>query len=171
VAELLIRRAVPADADELGDGHVAAWRWAYRDLMPATFLASMRPERQAEWWHRRFAEGWLDTWVAESQGRIVGHAGSAVARDEDAPPGAAELVMINVIEEYARQGVGRALMETVEEHWRALGVEVAVLWVLADNDRARSFYARLGWLPDGATGQYELPGVSLPQLRLRKSYA
>ena len=79
--------------------------------------------------------------------------------------------MINVLEEYAGQGVGQALMAAVEAHWRQLGVEVAMLWVLTGNQRARSFYARLGWEPDGATGEYDVPGAALPQLRLRKRFA
>ena len=165
---LRIRRATPADAEALGEMHVRVWRWAYRGLLPDDFLASMRPERRAERWTRNLAEGWLTAWVAEDDGQLVAHAGCADTRDEDAPPGAAELVMINVLEEYAGLGLGRALMETVEAHWRELGVEVAVLWVLTDNVRARAFYAHLGWLPDGRTGQYEVPGAAVPMLRLRK---
>ena len=33
---------------------------------------------------------------------------------------------------------------------------------------AQGFHARLGWLPDGATGEYAVPGATIPQLRLRK---
>ena len=56
----------------------------------------------------------------------------------------AELVMINVLEDCAGQGVGRTLMETAEEHWRTIGAPAAVLWVLADNEPARRFYANAG---------------------------
>ena len=89
-------------------------------------------------------------------------------RDDDVPEGTVELVMINVLEEHAGAGIGQALMEEVERHWRRLGAETAVLWVLVDNESARGFYARLGWLPDGASGEYEVPGAAIPQLRLRK---
>lgn len=163
-----VRRAVLGDAEALGDVHVRVWRWAYQGQMPDEHLARMRPERRAEIWRRDLTEGWIDTWVAEIDGAVVGFAGTAPTRDRDLPPATAELVMINVLEEHSGQGVGRALMEAVEEHWRRIGAEAAVLWVLTGNHRARSFYARLGWTPDGATGEYEVPGAAIPQLRLRK---
>jgi GNAT superfamily N-acetyltransferase len=163
-----VRRAVPGDADALGEVHVRVWRWAYRGQMPDEYLARLRSQRRAQIWRTDLAEGSIETWVAEFDGSVVGFAGTALARDDDLAPGTVELVMINVLEEYAGQGVGRALMERVETHWRAIGATVAVLWVLAGNERARGFYARLGWLPDGATGEYAVPGANIPQLRLRK---
>ncbi len=166
--QVRIRRAVVADAEALGAVHVRVWRWAYRDHMPEEFLARMRPERRAEIWRANLTEDWITAWVAEIDGIVVGFAGTAPTRDEDIPPETAELVMINVLEEHAGQGVGRALMETVERHWHGIGAEAAVLWVLADNDRARAFYTRLGWVPDGATGTYEVPGAAIPQLRMAK---
>lgn len=167
-ADVSVRRVTLADADALGDVHVRVWRWAYRDHMPDAFLARMRPERRAEIWRANLTEGWITAWVAEIDGVIVGFAGTAPTRDEDIPPETAELVMINVLEDHAGQGVGRTLMQTAEEHWRKIGARAAVLWVLADNERARAFYTRLGWEPDGASGTYEVPGAALPTVRLAK---
>jgi GNAT superfamily N-acetyltransferase len=167
-----VRRARTDDADALAVVHVDVWRRAYRDLMPDAFLDELgdpaRVERRSERWRQDLADGSLSTWVAEVDGSIVGFAGAAPTRDGDLPPGAVELVMINVLEAWAGRGVGRALMGTVEGHWREIGADTAVLWVLTGNGRARQFYARLGWLPDGATGDYELPGAAIPQMRLRK---
>ena len=163
-----IRRAVVADAEALGEVHVRVWRWAYRGHMPAEYLERLRPERRADIWRQDLAESWIDTWVAEIDGAIVGFAGAAPTRDADLPAGIAELVMINVLREHAGQGVGRALMGTVEGYWRERGVPAAVLWVLTANEVARAFYARLGWTPDGATGVYEVPGAGIPQMRLAK---
>lgn len=160
------------DADVLADVHARVWQWAYRGLMPDAFLDALghpaRVERRAERWRQDLAEGWLATWVAEAGGPVVGFAGTAATRDEDVPPATAELVMINVLEEHAGRGVGRALMAAVEGHWRGIGASLAVLWVLTGNERAQGFYARLGWAVDGATGDYEVPGAAIPQLRMRK---
>ena len=58
-------------------------------------------------------------------------------------------------------------MERCEE---TLGAEYeeATLWVLEDNPRARSFYERGGWAPDGARKAEERWGVRAPELRYRK---
>jgi len=48
-------------------------------------------------------------------------------------------------------GVGRALMAAVLSELRAVGYRRAVLWTLTGNARARRFYDRAGFAPDGAT--------------------
>jgi len=42
-----------------------------------------------------------------------------------------------------------------------LGMREASLWVLRDNQRARRFYERLGWQPDGRTSSESYGGVEL----------
>ena len=48
----------------------------------------------------------------------------------------------------------------------AAGYDEAILWVLDRNDRARPFYERWGWRPDGATKD-EPNGDAPPLLDLR----
>ena len=60
--------------------------------------------------------------------------------------------------------------------WRhATGVDVltgrfaeATLWILRSNRRARSFYERRGWLPDGLSRQEAVGGVSVVEIRYRR---
>lgn len=70
-----------------------------------------------------------------------------------APPGgdAGDLYAIYVTPALWSSGVGRALMTSVLEALSAAGYPRAILWVLADNTRARRFYERAGFGPDGAT--------------------
>jgi GNAT superfamily N-acetyltransferase len=70
--------------------------------------------------------------VAEDAGRIVGF----VAFDRR------QLHALYVLSAYWGQGVGRRLL--------AAAGPVQELWVLRDNARARRFYERHGWRPDGA---------------------
>ncbi len=37
----MIRDAIPADASAIAHVHVSSWQQAYRQLMPAAFLASL----------------------------------------------------------------------------------------------------------------------------------
>lgn len=51
----------------------------------------------------------------------------------------------------------------------ASGSTVVTLWVLNSNDRARCFYSRHGWQPDGATKVVELDGVTLCEVRYKRA--
>ena len=48
-------------------------------------------------------------------------------------------------------GAGRALTDAFLDGLRATGYRRVVLWTLTENARARRFYARAGFAPDGAT--------------------
>ena len=45
---------------------------------------------------------------------------------------------------------------------------MVTLWVMTSNDRARRFYSRHGWQPDGATKIVELDGVTLSEVRYKR---
>ncbi len=62
-----------------------------------------------------------------------------------------ELYAIYVTPAWWSTGAGRALMEAALTALEADAYQRAVLWVLADNARARTFYERAGFTPDGAT--------------------
>jgi len=62
-----------------------------------------------------------------------------------------ELYALYVTPAWWSTGTGRELMGSVLGALRAAGYPKAVLWVLADNARARRFYDRAGFAPDGAT--------------------
>jgi ribosomal protein S18 acetylase RimI-like enzyme len=61
-----------------------------------------------------------------------------------------EVYAIYVVSAWWSAGAGRALMNAALAALRADGYRRAVLWVLADNVRARRFYDRAGFAPDGA---------------------
>ena len=48
--------------------------------------------------------------------------------------------------ERRREGIGDALMDELEERFRALGAVKAKLQILVDNDGSRAFFARRGYL-------------------------
>ena len=63
----------------------------------------------------------------------------------------AELYALYVRPAWWSTGTGRALMGKVLARTAAAGYESITLWVLRDNQRARRFYERAGFAPDGAT--------------------
>jgi GNAT superfamily N-acetyltransferase len=97
-------------------------------------------------------------WVAERGGEIVG---LAVVRREDADT--VQLKDLYVAPVAWGSGVAATLMETAIAS--IVGVTVATLWVVETNARARRFYEREGWAPDGATRQTPF---GVPELRYRR---
>ncbi len=92
-------------------------------------------------------------------GAIVGFCAVGASRDDD--PGAdGEVQMLYVAPASWRGGVGQKLFDAGVAYLRARGFPELILWVLKDNIRARTFYEKNGWLPDGA----EKPSFSKPDL-------
>jgi GNAT superfamily N-acetyltransferase len=68
-------------------------------------------------------------------------------------------------------GLGRELMAAACRGLAAAGYEQATLWVLAGNARARRFYDRAGWVPDGSQKQDEIAGLGVTEVRYRRPVA
>jgi GNAT superfamily N-acetyltransferase len=148
--EVVVRRAVPADAPAMGRVHTDAWLWAYEGLIDPSMLARRDAARSTAMWQRVIAADTSIVLVAERDGALVGFAGCGASRDEDVA-GTGELYAIYIDPAAYRTWVGSALMARVLEELVAAGYDEAVVWVLEGNQRGRSFYERWGWRPDGTT--------------------
>jgi ribosomal protein S18 acetylase RimI-like enzyme len=161
-----IRPATADDAEAIARVHVTTWQEAYRDTFGAALDQLSVPDAA----ERRRA--WLEdpapgtfTLAGELFGRVAGFANAGPARDD---PGMGELYAIYVVPQSWGTGLGPALMAAVLDGLRARGVGVAVLSVLADNQRARRFYEREGWtFEDERDGEHL--GVPVREARYRRS--
>jgi ribosomal protein S18 acetylase RimI-like enzyme len=79
------------------------------------------------------------------------------------------IYLLYVLPEQWRCGIGTALMQAGMRDLRDLGMREATLWVLRDNLRARHFYKRLGWTPDGRIASEDYGGTRLEALCYRHS--
>jgi ribosomal protein S18 acetylase RimI-like enzyme len=139
-----VRPATPDDAAGIGACHLACWQETYGDLLSPAFFAGRSPERFAANWARLLADpGQPPVVVAEADGAVVGFAQVGPSRD-DPPVRAEELLTLYLRAAQQGSGLGQALLDTV------LGDRPASLWVAEENPRARRFYERNGFAPDGA---------------------
>jgi GNAT superfamily N-acetyltransferase len=163
---LVIRRARLEDAASIAAVHVRTWQAAYEHVFGAHRLAGLDLAAR-EGLARRFAtdEG-QDAFVAEDEGRIVGFVATGPANESAEQR---ELYAIYVLPEAWGTVAGRGLMEAAVEAMRGRGVPDAILWVLADNPRARRFYEREGWTDDG-TAESEYLGLTVPLVRYRFTF-
>lgn len=156
----VIRPATPDDAAGCAFVHHTSWVETYSDLLPADHWESDTLARRTARWQRRLDEGAAVT-VAERGGQVVGFAIGGPGRTIGAhePVRDRELLSLYVLAAHHGTGVGQALLDAVV----APGAP-AQLWVAEDNPRARRFYARQGFRPDGA--HHVDAGLGLAEVRL-----
>jgi GNAT superfamily N-acetyltransferase len=130
-------------------------------------LATIDLAGRVAWWGRCIREGLETVIVAEDrEAGIVAFASVGPDR-EDAARG--ELYAIYALPAAWGTGAGHALMGEAVAALREAGHADAVLWVLVDNPRARSFYEREGWRLDGGAKSEEWLGLTVSEVRYRRS--
>jgi GNAT superfamily N-acetyltransferase len=161
-----IRRAEPREARLIAELHVRAWQAAYRGLLPDELLDGLSVTDREAMWRRKLAIGSRShVWVAERGERMIGFAAVGPSRDGDTEASVAEVYAIYVEPGVVGTGVGRILFKHAVDFLRGHGYGAAILWVLETNARARRFYERAGWRPDGAMKTELRQGWELKEVR------
>ncbi|WP_405997713.1 GNAT family N-acetyltransferase [Streptomyces sp. NBC_00829] len=166
-----VRGMTMEDCEAVATVRVRGWRHAYAGLIPQSYLDAMSVGEDAARRRAHLAEGEerITHVVAVQDGEVVGWGCCGPCRDDDAAPGVCELYAIYVLPERIATGVGRALLDELTERAVADGFERMRLWVLKENGRARRFYARAGFAPDGAEEPFEVDGVAVPEVRYARA--
>lgn len=167
-ASVEVRAARPDDAARIGEINETSWKAAYRGLIPDGVLARMRAADLAAAWRAYIVQPDSPEdrlWVALLGPEVVAYARSGPPRDDDLGREVAEVYGFYVDPPAWGRGAGRALMEHLTGDLAGRGYQRVVLWVARDNERARRFYAALGFAPDGRADK---PFHGAPQLRLQR---
>lgn len=150
------RLAVAADAAGIAQAHIQAWRESFCEMLTPRALAELDLDEHTQMWAGHLKNPDLTTYVAEihdaglkgaepdSEGagpEIVGFALCGVA--ERGAPRSLELKMLYLVEREKGTGLGQGLFDA------AVGTAPALLWVATRNPRAKAFYAKNGFAPDG----------------------
>jgi GNAT superfamily N-acetyltransferase len=139
-----IRVARVEDAAAAAACHAACWREAYAQIVDPVVLAERTSDlaERTRRWRRRLEEG-AHRWLAlVPDDVVVGFAARGPGRDDDIDLDC-ELEAIYVRQAYWGSGLADRLLEVT------IGDDPAYLWVFEANERARGFYARHGFVPDG----------------------
>jgi RimJ/RimL family protein N-acetyltransferase len=146
----MIREATHEDAEAIGRMHHASWQEAYAPLLPDGFFTAEREAERIAGWRRNLAGTSADVTlrIAVRGDEVVGIATSGPARP-NASAGRnvrdRELWSLYVRASEYGSGLAHELLTTVLPEG-----EPAELWVFEANPRARAFYAKHGFTPDGA---------------------
>jgi GNAT superfamily N-acetyltransferase len=135
-----VRDATTDDVFAIREVARETWHAAYDDVIGADAV----DEQVDEWYAPDVVESGVERedWpylVAERDGRVVGYANGGPSDDG---PADAVLAAIYVRPSDWGSGTGSALLVALHERLRDLGCGSVWLAVLADNDRALSFYER-----------------------------
>lgn len=143
----LIDTPAPGEASRLAQVHLSSWRETYGVLVPDRFLGAAALEQRTEFWRRLLSleSSPYASAVACAPEGIVGLAMAGPVRPPEgfAPRRPEQLFILYVLAAWHGGGVGQALLD------HTLGTRPAELWVARHNPRARAFYARNGFEPDG----------------------
>ena len=162
------------DALELARIHVTSWRVAYKGLIADEVLATRTVERRLREWEEHLAlppGRRHDVFVARDDGRILGFCRSGRADDADVDRTSTYCIFGLYLDPAARgRGVGVQLVEHALASARARGFDRTILYVLIENDAARRFYERHGFVeePDVVT-ECLGDGAEAPQVRYTRS--
>jgi ribosomal protein S18 acetylase RimI-like enzyme len=156
------------------EAHARSWRATYVGLLPAAVIDGVVKARPAriDRWRSRLAEPQQrhGSFVAELEGRVVGFLFWGPTEGIDATAETADVYAIYLDPDAIGRGIGRALLDAAVSDMMAAGFAAAVLWVLDTNDRARRFYERAGWRPDGGTKIEDREGGTLHEVRYRRTF-
>jgi ribosomal protein S18 acetylase RimI-like enzyme len=159
--------AVLQDCRAIAEVHVESWQQAYQGILPADYLASLSIVEREVMWCELILRSQSALLVARSElGDILGFVAFGASRDTDASDDCAEIWAIYVKPAYWSLGVGRLLSLAALQQLRSERFKAVSLWVLADNQRAISFYIKAGFVAEPKSEKlFELGGTMLKELR------
>ena len=145
----MIREATVDDIPSLAIVHVQVWRSTYKGMMNEDYLNSLEPKKREAIWAKVLEQSEWPVHVADMNGNVVGFSAMCAPRDDDMKiSGMVELGAINVLQQYAGQGLGRQLVNSGLCEAKQRGFKDVYLWVVSQNKIAKSFYEKYGFIAD-----------------------
>ncbi len=143
VNERIVIKEMESDDEIKGKAyvHYKSWHEAYKGIVSDEYLDKMTVEKCEELSYK-----WRDRVItAKDNGRVVGFVGYGESSELQ---GYGEIFALYVLSEYYGTGVGQMLFDAASE--KLAEYPHKCLWVLKENKRARRFYEKNGFYPDGA---------------------
>ena len=125
--------------------HWKSWQESYAGIVDAGYLARLTLGK-CEDMAFRYLE---NTWIAMDGERVIGFTAAGKYRNGDrSESDVGEVYALYVLQEYQKQKIGYALMRHSLD--RLADRREICVWVLRENQKAISFYEKVGFRADGA---------------------
>ena len=143
-----IRLATLDDAKYCANIHSESWNFAYSDIVSKEII----DKYNLRWpmiWNKMLSNNINSHYVITLDDVIIGFLTISVARDNDLKESFYELVGLYLNPEYVAKGYGKQAMDWIKKEIKSRGHDKISLWVLEENNRARRFYEKAGFVSDG----------------------
>jgi ribosomal protein S18 acetylase RimI-like enzyme len=141
-ALITIRDARENDAEAIAEVHDAAWRHAYRGIIPGRELERMIARRGPTWWRSAIVRR-SRLVVLDFDDAIGGYASYGRTRVPALAYGG-EIFELYIAPEFQGLGFGKRLFAAARKDLAEHGYGSFLVWALAENEPALAFYRRLG---------------------------
>lgn len=169
-SDISIRIAKEEDAHAIAEIHVSSWQKIYRGHIPDRVLDNLSvSEREQRW--RVLINSKVKVLLIEKDNETLGFASLCPSRDADTNPNiCGEISAIYLNPNVWHQGLGKQLLNRALTELENMGFSEVILWVLQENQLARNFYERMGFIntQNTKTHPYEID-VILNEVRYRKN--
>ena len=143
-----IRAAMPSDAAKCAEIHMRSWVFAYSDCVPMDIIEKRNASRPAKW-SKLLADSKDIHYIATCDDVIIGIITINPPYDADLSESVYELSGLYLDPDYIGKGFGKLMVDWVKSEISSRGYTTISLWVLDKNYRAKSFYEKCGFKPDG----------------------
>jgi len=173
MADVSVRPAVAADADEIARIQVTTWQHGYASILPPGVLEQVTIENAVVAWTEALTtppSARHRVLVAQEQHYVVGFTAVGPAEDlqpdEPDPQSTVTVGPILVEPRWARRGHGSRLMAAAVDLARADGMTRAVSWIPEADTVSREFLIGAGWASDGLVRALDTGAGELREIRL-----
>jgi ribosomal protein S18 acetylase RimI-like enzyme len=140
-----IRPARPKDAPALAAAYEEAWRGAYQGIIPHLSLERMLARRGLPWWQAAVGKR-SPLLVLDFRGEAAGYVTFGRCR-VGRPLSRGEIFELYLHPTYQGLGLGQKLFDGARQRLVEMRLKGLLVWALADNEAACSFYLSLGGKP------------------------
>lgn len=154
-------RPLRPDDDRLAVSRIyeESWKSAYRGIVPQSYLDGI----PTGLWAANLDQNGRKTLVLLDAETPIGTTSVGPSRWPEYPD-FGEIVSLYLLPEHTGQGHGLPLLTAALDELRRQGFQNALLWVLAENHRARRFYEKSGFTFTGNSMNHEIAGKLLKEL-------
>lgn len=144
---MIIRFMKKEDISQVAMLHLASWQKAFRGILSDGYLDNLIREQFEEIWGRMIEMSNRTNLVAEKYGIVIGFIAFGPIREISNGKGdIGEVYGIYVHPAQWRTGTGKKLLTIALKELKDKGFKKVCIWTMKDNDIARGFYEKLGFI-------------------------